>query len=146
MIIGPYARKSVPLTAIKSFASTSDGKVQVTYLDGDTDVFGENDVDAALKNTMQVTMPADGAQVLETIWSAEFKKPEDVGARAILGFGVDGRGQTVAITLDGIVDEPVILFADGHVEAFEQRWSTLEEYRRHLIDTAVGPGLVGADA
>lgn len=146
MIIGPYARKSVPLTAIKSFTSTMDGKVQVTCLDGDTTVFSQNEVDAALKNTIQVTMPANGAQALETIWSTDLTKPEDVEGRAILGFGVDGRGQTVAITRDAILDEPVILFADGHVETFEQRWNTLEEYKRHLIDTAEPPRLVGADA
>jgi len=131
LVIGQYCNVTIPLSAVKALRSTTDNRVQVELLDGDTETYASSEIDTALSNTIQTTFPADGAQWLTTLHD-EQGKPEDVEARTILAFAIDARGELVAITRDGIVDEPTILFADGHVEYYEQRWDTLDAYKAQL--------------
>jgi prepilin-type processing-associated H-X9-DG protein len=71
-------------------------------------------------------------------------KPIGTWQRSILGFYIDAAGELRVVTMDGNFGEPTILFADGHVERFEERWETLEKYEKQLIAEGQERRLVGA--
>jgi hypothetical protein len=143
MIIGQHHRVGLVLSNVVRFQRTQDGKKVMCYTrDGEFETFGEGEFEGALRSTIQATFPADGLQWLQTIYDDK-RKPIDVEARSVLGLALDATGELLVITMDGNYPEPVLLFPDGHVEAFENSWPTLTAYKQVLVsDAAAAPALV----
>lgn len=146
MIIGEHARRAIMLSAIISVERSHDHKKAIVHTSsGESETYDVSEFDSALRSTVQASFPADGAVLLVTTYD-DYMKPCDVWRRAILGFYLDATAELRAVTIDGNVgDDAVILFADGHVEQFEERWDTLDDYKRHLVETGKPRQLVGAD-
>lgn len=133
MIIGEHHKKSVMLSAVVSVDYSHDRKrATVTTVDGDTATYDSTELDGALRSTIQASFPADGAKWLQPIYNDQMKIV-DVELRSILGFIIDATGELRAVTTDGNMPDPTLLFPDGRVERFEESWPNLDAYRAYLI-------------
>lgn len=133
MIAGKYSRTTVPLAAITQIRSSGDGKSAVVDLvDGNTVTYPANEIATLLENTVQASFPSNGAKRISTIVDDNMK-PCDVELQEIIGFYIDAAGELRAVTMEGPIEDPTILFADGHVERFEGWWKTLNDYKHALL-------------
>jgi hypothetical protein len=105
--------------------------MRVHTIDEDHFDFDERDVDMGLRNTIQATIPGNGAKLIER-WSDE-DGTTNFDLTEILCFTIDALGEYHAITLNDTHDEPTVLFPDGHVEKYEQQWATLDEFKREVV-------------
>ena len=133
MIIGQFSDVKIPFSSVEKIVRKGHRKDEtftVHTRDGDTFEYEESSITAALEKTIQASFHSNGAQLIEYWHDEDGSTMFDL--TTILGFVIDATGQLHAITISGNFNEPTILFPDGHVEKFEQRWDNLDDYKREV--------------
>lgn len=133
MIIGQHTRTLIPLSSVEKIVRKGEWKDKAFIVhtkDGDRVEYEEHSIDTALQNAVQASFQSNGAQMIEPWFDEDGSAMFDV--TNILGFTLDATGALHAITISGSFDEPTILFPDGHVEKYEQRWDSFDDYKREV--------------
>jgi hypothetical protein len=134
LIIGRFNPVKIPLARVERIERRGRGNEQVCTVftvDGEHYEFAERDIDTGLQATIQATIPGNGAKLVEH-WRDEDDSIH-FDLTEILCFTIDAVGGTHAITISDTFDEPTVLFPDGHVEAYQERWDSFDDFRREKM-------------
>ena len=131
MFVDVEGTSVVALSQVRRKRDGRDGSVVIELIGGDEAVVPFSAWEAALDGNFTISVPAPAGTwlVLEDHTDGIIH----LSSVVIIGFVVSARGLVRALTSQGVHDADAVLFADGHVEVYDQPpFGSLEAFAAYL--------------